>query len=84
MFIYKLGGCGFESFAATKNSNIEKENNIKRIKKLQEEKQALEKQMTDLKTINLHLETKLHRQQNQDTQQTEQQAINRQPIDKTD
>ena len=40
--------------------------------------------MTDLKTIKLHLETKLHRQQNQDTQQTEQQPINRQPIDKKD
>ena len=34
--------------------------------------------MTDLKILNLYLETKLHRQQNKGTQQTEQQIINRQ------
>ena len=41
---------------------MEKENNIKITKKLQEEKDTLEKQVTDLKTLNLHLETNLHRQ----------------------
>ena len=34
-----------------KNSNIEKEKNIKTIKKLQEEKDTLEKQISDLKTL---------------------------------
>ena len=43
-----------------KNSNIEKEKNIKAIKKLQEEKDTLEKQISDLKTLNLNLETNLH------------------------
>ena len=41
---------------------MEKENNIKITKKLQEEKDTLEKQVADLKTLNLHLETNLHRQ----------------------
>ena len=45
-----------------KNSNIEKEKNIKTIKKLQEEKDTLEKQISDLKTLNLNLEANLHRQ----------------------
>ena len=73
-----------ENQQQTKNSNIEKENNIKTIKKLQEEKDTLEKQMTDLKTLNLNLETNLHRQQNKETQQTEQLAISRQPTGRTD
>ena len=66
-----------------KNSNIEKERNIK-TKKLQEEKDTLEKQISDLKTLNLNLETNLHRQQNKEIQQTEQRAISRQPTDSTD
>ena len=41
---------------------MEKENNIKITKKLQEEKDTLEKQVADLKTLNLHLETNLYRQ----------------------
>ena len=45
-----------ENLQQTKNSNIEKKSNIKTIKKLQEEKDTLEKQMTDLKTLNLHLQ----------------------------
>ena len=53
-----------ENLQQTKNSNIEKENNIKTIKKLQEEKDTLKKQVTDLNTLNLGLETNLHRQQN--------------------
>ena len=60
-----------------KNSNIEKEKNIKTIKKLQEEKDTLEKQMSDLETVNLNLETNLHREQNKETQQTEQREISR-------
>ena len=40
--------------------------------------------MTDLKTLNLHLETNLHRQQNKETQQIEQLAISRQPTNRTD
>ena len=67
-----------------KNSNIEKEKNIKRIKKLQEEKDTLEKQISDLKFLNLNLETNLHRQQNKEIQQTEQRAMSRQPTDSTD
>ena len=67
-----------------KKSNIEKEKNIKTIKKLQEEKDTLEKQISDLKTLNLNLETNLHRQQNKEIQQTEQRAISRQPTDSTD
>ena len=51
----------------TKNPNIEKENNIKTIKRLQKEKDSLEKQMTNLKTLNKILETNLHRQQNKET-----------------
>ena len=43
-----------------KNSNIEKEKNIKTIKKLQEEKDTLEKQISDLKNLILNLETNLH------------------------
>ena len=39
--------------------------------------------MTDLKTLNLNLETNLHRQQNKEIQQTEQLAISRQPTDTT-
>ena len=54
-----------------KNSNTEKEKNIKTIKKLQEEKDTLEKQISDLKTLNLNIETNLHRQQNKEIQQTE-------------
>ena len=38
------------------------------MKKLQEEKGTLEKQILDLKTLNLKLETNLHRQQNKGTQ----------------
>ena len=44
-----------ENLQQTKYSNIEKESNIK-TKKLQEEKDTLEKQVIDLKTLNLHLE----------------------------
>ena len=40
--------------------------------------------MTDLKTLHLHLETNLHRQQNKEIQQTEQLAISRQPANRTD
>ena len=40
--------------------------------------------MSDLKTLNLNLETNLHRQQNKETQQTEQRATSRQPTDSTD
>ena len=47
-----------ENQQQTKNSNIEKQNNIETIKKLQE-KDTL-KQMSDLKTLNLNLETNLH------------------------
>ena len=39
--------------------------------------------MTDLKTLNLNLETNLHRQQNKETQQIEQLAISRQPTGRT-
>ena len=46
-----------ENQQQTKNSNTEKENNIETIKKLQE-KDTL-KQMSDLKTLNLNLETNL-------------------------
>ena len=49
-------------FKYTKRENI-------KTKKLQEEKDTLEKQMSDL---NLNLETNIHRQQNKETQQTEQ------------
>ena len=63
---------------------MEKEKNIKTIKKLQEEKDNLEKQISDLKNLNLNLETNLHRQQNKEIQQTEQRAISRQPTDCTD
>ena len=73
-----------ENLQQTKNSNIEKENNIEAIKKLQEEKDTLEKQVTDLKTLNLHLQTNLHRLQNKEIQQTEQLAISRQPANRTD
>ena len=44
----------------------------------------MEKRISDLKTLNLNLETNLHRQQNKETQQTEQGAISRQPTDRTD
>ena len=71
-----------ENLQQTKNSNIQKENNIKTIKKLQKEKDTLEKQMTDLKT--LHLETNLYRKQNEETQHTEELAISRQPTDRTE
>ena len=73
-----------ENQQQTKNSNIEKEKNIKTIKKLQEEKDTLEKQMSDLKTLNLNLETNLHRQQDKETQQTDRRAISRQPTDRTE
>ena len=71
-----------ENQQQTKNSNIEKETNIKTIKKCQEVKDTLEQQMLDLKTLNLNLETNLHRQ-NKETQQTEQRARSRQPTDRT-
>ena len=51
---------------------------------MQEEKDTPQKQMSDLKTLNLNLETNLHRQQNKETHQTEQRAISRQPTDRTD
>ena len=72
-----------ENLQQTKYSNIEKESNIK-TKKLQEEKDTLEKQVIDLKTLNLHLETNLLRQQNKEIHQTEQLAISRQPENRTD
>ena len=51
-----------ENQQQTKNSNTEKEKNIKTIKKkLQEEKDTMEKQISDLTTLNLNLETNLHR-----------------------
>ena len=56
----------------------------KRKKNRHKEKDNLEKQMSDLKTQYLHLETKLHRKQNKDTQLTKQQAIRRKPTDRTD
>ena len=40
--------------------------------------------MSDLKTLNLNLETNLHRQQNKETQQTEQRATSRKPTDSAD
>ena len=40
--------------------------------------------MTDLKTLNLNLETNLHRQQNKKNQQTKQLAISRQSTGRTD
>ena len=40
--------------------------------------------MSDLKTLNLNLETNLHRRQNKETQQTEQRATRRQPTDSRD
>ena len=43
-----------ENQQQTENSNIEKDNNIKTIKKLQEEKDTLEKQMSHLKALNLN------------------------------
>ena len=49
-----------ENQQQTNNSNIEKEKNIKTIKGLQEEKDILKKQMSDLKTLNLNLKTILH------------------------
>ena len=51
-----------ENLKQTENSNIEKENNIKTIKKLQKEKDTPEKQVIDLKALNLLLETNLHKQ----------------------
>ena len=67
----EIGKIKRENQQQMKNSNIEKEKNIKTIKKLQEEKDILEKQISDLKTLNLNLETNLHRQQNKEIQQTE-------------
>ena len=49
-----------ENQQQTNNSNIEKEKNIKTIKGLQEEKDILKKQKSDLKTLNLNLKTNLH------------------------
>ena len=49
-----------ENQQQTNNSNIEKEKKIKTIKGLQEEKDILKKQMSDLKTLNLNLKTNLH------------------------
>ena len=43
-----------ENQQQTENSNIEKDNNIKTIKKLREEKDTLEKEMSDLKALNLN------------------------------
>ena len=43
-----------ENQQQSENSNIEKDNNIKKIKKLQEEKDTLKKQMSDLKALNLN------------------------------
>ena len=51
---------------------------------MEEEKDTLEKQISDLKTLNLNLETNLHRQQNKEIQQTEQRVISRQPTNSTD
>ena len=73
-----------ENVQHTKNSNTEKENNIKTIKKLEEEKDTMENKNNKSKTLNLHLETNLHKQQNKDTQWTEQLAIIRKPTDRTD
>ena len=55
-----------QNLQQTENSNMEEENNIKKIKRLQQLKDTLQKQVTDLKTLNLHLETNLHRQQNKE------------------
>ena len=44
----------------------------------------MEKQVTDLKSLNLYLETNLHWQQNKEIRQTEQLAISRQPTNRTD
>ena len=73
-----------ENVQQTKNSNTEKENNIKTIKKLEEEKDTMENKNNRSKTLNLHLETNLRKQQNKDTQLTEQLAISRKPTDRTD
>ena len=51
---------------------------------LQEEKDTMENKNNRSKTPNLHLETNLHKQQNKDTQWTEQLAISRKPTDRTD
>ena len=51
---------------------------------MQEEKDTLKKQISDLKTLNLNLETNLHRQQNKEIQQTEQRTISRHSTDSTD
>ena len=40
--------------------------------------------MSDLKNLNLNLQKNLHRQQNKETQQTEQRAISKEPTDRTD
>ena len=61
-----------------------KRKNIKTIKKLQEQKDTLDKQMSDLKILNLNLEINLCRQQNKETQQTEKGTINRQPTYRAD
>ena len=53
------------------------------MKKLQEKKDTLEKQMTNLNTLNLLLQTNLHTQQNKEIQQTEQLAVSRQPTNRT-
>ena len=67
---------------------MEKENNIKPIKNFQEEKNTLEKQVIDLKTLNVHLEVKLHIQQNKETQELGPNSIDmtrsRQPTHRTD
>ena len=73
-----------ENVQQTKNPNTEKENNIKTIKKLQEEKDTMENKNNRSKTLNLHLEANLHKQQDKDTQWTEQLAISRKPTDRTD
>ena len=51
---------------------------------MQEENDSLDKQVTDLNTLNLNLETNLQRQHNKGTQQTEQLAICRKLANRTD
>ena len=44
---------------------------------MQEEKNSMEKQMTDLQTLNLHLKSKLKRKHNKDTQEIHPNSIDR-------
>ena len=50
---------------------------------MQKEKDTLEKQVADLKSLNLQLDTNLHRQQNKHAHQIEQLATSRQLTDRT-